>query len=240
MAGIRCCSSIEGAIESVTQRSKQQIPRGNDRKKSKSGYKPHDGLVLGLVNGEQGLEVEGVGVHGHVAGGVAGPLGFGSIPVKLYAVVVGVVEVEGFADAVVGGSVEGDVGGEEAAEGVGQGGACGVKNGVVVKAGGAERRGLATEGFPGVEADVVVVAPGGEEGCGVTHAHGDVEAEDAVVEGEGSVEVGYAEVNVTHAGLRMDGGCDHGVGRPLVGGGSLALASRATFHSPFTFFQKVM
>lgn len=31
-----------------------------------------------------------------------------------------------------------------------------------------------------------------------------------------------------------------GVGRPLVGGGSSALASRATFHWPWTFFQKVM
>ena len=31
-----------------------------------------------------------------------------------------------------------------------------------------------------------------------------------------------------------------GVGRPLVGGGSLALASRATFHLPPTFFQTVM
>ncbi len=31
-----------------------------------------------------------------------------------------------------------------------------------------------------------------------------------------------------------------GVGMPLVGGGSSALASRATFHWPWTFFQKVM
>jgi hypothetical protein len=54
-----------------------------------------------------------------------------------------------------------------------------------------------------------------------------------VIEGQGAVEVGDAEVDVTHAGLGMDGWrCAHGVGRPLVGGGSLALASRATFHSP--------
>ena len=63
-----------------------------------------------------------------------------------------------------------------------------------------------------------------------------------MVEGEGAVEVGDAEMDVTHAGLRVDrrrGGA-HGVGSPFVGGGSLALASRATFHSPLTFFQKVM
>ena len=88
---------------------------------------------------------------------------------------------------------------------------------------------------------MVVVAAGGEEGGGVADALGDVEAEDAVVEGEGAVEVGDAEVDVTHAGLRVDGGlCAHGVGMPLVGGGSLALASRATFHWPWTFFQTVM
>ena len=149
-------------------------------------------------------------------------------------------EVEGFADAVVGGTVEGDVGGEEAAEGVRQGGAGGVEDGVVVEAGGAWGWGLAAEGLPGVEADVVVVAAGGEEGGGVAHTQGDVEAEDAVVEREGAIEVGYAEVDVAHAGLGMDRCGAHGVGRPLVGGGSLALASRATFHSPFTFFQKVM
>ena len=109
----------------------------------------------------------------------------------------------------------------------------------MVEAGGAGRGRGATEALPCVEADVVVIAAGGEEGGGVAEALSDVEAEDAVVEGEGAVEVGYAEMDVTHADLGMDG-FGHGVGRPLVGGGSLALASRATFHSPLTFFQKVM
>jgi len=97
------------------------------------------------------------------------------------------VEVEGFADTVVGGSVEGDIGRKKAAEGVGQGGARRIEDGQVVEASGAGRRRLAAEGFPGVEADVVVVASRGKERGGVAHAHGDVEAEDAVVEGEGTV-----------------------------------------------------
>ena len=179
-------------------------------------------------------------VHGEVAFGVSGPFGFGAIPVEFYAVVVRVVEVEGFAYAVVGGSVEWDVGGDEAAQSVGQGCSRGIEDGEVVEAGGSGCGRLAAERLPGVEADVVVVTAGGEEGCGIAHALGDVEAEDAVVEGEGAVEVGDAEVNVTHAGVRVDCGGAHGVGMPLVGGGSLALASRATFHSPWTFFQKVM
>ncbi len=71
------------------------------------------------MGGEEGAEIQGVGVHGEVAGGVAGPLGFGAVVVEFHSVAVRVLEVEGFGDAVVGGAVEGDVVGEEAAEGVG-------------------------------------------------------------------------------------------------------------------------
>lgn len=193
------------------------------------------------------MQVEGSGVHGEVAAGVSGPLALGAIPVELYAVEVGVVEVECLADTMVGGSVKGYVGGEEAVQSVGECCACGVEDGEVVEAGGSGRWRRAAEGLPGVEADVMVVVTGGEEGCGVADALGDFEAEDTLVEGEGAVEVGYAEMDVADAGLGMDGvglglghGSAQGVGRPLVGGGSLALASRATFHLPATFFQKVM
>ena len=142
-----------------------------------------EGLELGFGFGEEGFEVEGAGVHGQVALGVFGPLGFGAVPVEFDSVVVGVVEVEGLADAVVGGSVEGDIGGEEAVECVGERGTGGVEDGEVVEAGGSGRGRGATEGLPGVEADVVVVASGGEEGGGVAEVLGDVEAEDSVVEG---------------------------------------------------------
>jgi hypothetical protein len=81
---------------------------------------------------EEGLEVEGEGLHGELAGGGAGPLGFGAVVVEFEAVVVGVAEVEGFGDAVVGGAFEGDVIGEEAAEGVGEVWAGGVEDGEVV------------------------------------------------------------------------------------------------------------
>ncbi len=192
--------------------------------------------------GEEGLEVKGAGVHGEVAGGVGRPLVAGAVPVELDTVEVGVVEVEGFADAVVGGTVEWTIGGNEAAEGVGQCGAGGVEDGEVIKAGGARCGRLAAQRFPGIEADVMVVAARGEESRGVTEALGEFEAKDAIVEGEGAVKIGNAKVNVADGCLGMDGGsygCIHGVGRPLVKGGSSALASRATFHFPSTFFQKV-
>ena len=147
------------------------------------------------------MQVESSGVHGEVAAGVFGPLAFGAIPVELDTVVVGIVEVEGLADAVVGGSVEGDVGGEEAVQSVGQCCAGGIEDGEVVEAGGSGRWRRAAEALPGVEADVVVVVTCGEE-CGrVADVLGDLEAENAVVEGEGAVEVGYAEMDVGRCGF---------------------------------------
>ena len=222
--------------------SEQQIPKGNDRKKSNSLGCDRHALALDPVSGKEVSEVEGAGVHGEGAGGVAGPVGFGAVPVEFDAVVVGVAEVEGFADAVVGGAFELDVGVEEAAERAAELGASGIEDGEVVEAGGAGRGWAAAEALPGVDADVVVVAAGGEECGGVADALRDVEAEDAVVEGECAVEVGDAEVDVADAGLGMDGGGleSQGLGRAVAGWRSLALASRATFHWPFTFFQKVM
>jgi len=164
-----------------------------------------DGLA-GL--GEEGVEVEGAGVHGDVAGGGAGPLGGGEVAVELEAVAVGVFEVEGLADAVVGGAGEGDAGVAEAAEGVGEGGSVGVEDREVVEAGGAGGRRPTAPALPGVQADVVVVAAAGrgeEDGLGA-HALDDVEAEDAVVEGEGAFEVGDAEVDVADADGAGHGG----------------------------------
>lgn len=98
-----------------------------------------DGSERGF--GEEVVEVQAVGEHcqGAVCG--AGPLVGGAVPVEFDAVLVGVGEVEGFADAVIGGAVEGDVGGGEAAEGVGEGGAGGVEDCGVEEAGCAFGRG---------------------------------------------------------------------------------------------------
>ena len=189
--------------------------------------------------GEECLDVEGSTEHCEVTGGVFRPLAFEAIPVELYAVVVGVVEVEGFADAVVGGAVKSNVGRQESAKCIRERGARGIENGEVIETGGAGRGRGAAEAFPGIEANVMMVSAGGEKGGGISKVLGDLKAEDAVVEGEGAIEVGNAEMDVAHACLGMDG-CAHGVGSPFVGGGSLELASRATFHWPLTFFQKVM
>jgi hypothetical protein len=75
----------------------------------------------------------------------------------------------------------------------------------VVEASGAGWRSGATLALPGVEADVVVIAACGEEGRRIAHPLREFEAENVAVEGECAVEVGDLEVDVTDAGLRVDG-----------------------------------
>src|SRR3984957_6698377 len=147
----------------------------------------------------EAFEVEAAGVHGEVAFDVVGPEVARAIPVELDAVVVGVAEVDGFADAVVRGAFERDFWGEDAAESGGEFGARGVDDGGVVEAGGARGRRVAAETFPRVEADVMVVAAGGEECGGVAHALHDLQTEHAGIELDGALEVADLEVDVADA-----------------------------------------
>src|SRR5205823_4152292 len=82
--------------------------------------------IIGILMGwggfaQQIVKVHGVADHGERTIGIAWPLVAGAIPVELQAVAVGVAEVEGFADAVVGGAVERDAGADETAKRIGQG-----------------------------------------------------------------------------------------------------------------------
>jgi len=154
------------------------------------------------------------GGHGELAFGVAWPLRGIAIDVEFEAVVVGIAEVEGFADAVVGGTVEGNFVFYKTAQSVREGGAVRVDNGDVKETGGAAWRGFAATAFPGVKADVMMVTTCGNEGCLGTVALGEFETEDAAVEGKGALQVRHLEMNVADA----DGGVDgrvHEVNRDL-------------------------
>src|SRR5580704_11246787 len=148
---------------------------------------------------EEAFEVEAAGVHGEIAFDVVGPEVARAIPVEFDAVVVGVAEIDGFANAVVGGAFEGNFCGEDAAKGGGEFRARGVDDGGVVEAGGARWRRVAGETFPGVQADVMVIAAGGEERGGVAHALHNLQAEHAGVELDGALEVADLEVDVADA-----------------------------------------
>lgn len=164
----------------------------------------------GIKFGEQAVEVEPIGDHGDAAVWRAWPLVDGAIAVEFDAVAVRIAEIERLADAVVGGTVEGDAGAQQAGEGIGEGGAGWVHDGEVVEAGGAGRGGAAGAALPGVEADVVVVAAGGEKGGGIAEAEGHGEAEHIAIEAEGALEIGDLEVHVADACFWVDGRCEGG------------------------------
>jgi hypothetical protein len=164
--------------------------------------------------GEEGIEVEESGGHGEVAGGGARPLVGGAIPIEFHAILIRVAEVEGLAYAVVGGAIEGDVGGDETAEGVGEGGPGGVEDGDVIEAGCMGGRRGAAGAVPGVQADVMVVSAGEEEGGAgaVTLCH--FETQHVAIECDCAVKIGDLQVNVADAGLGVNGVCwdSHGAG----------------------------
>src|SRR5687768_5359627 len=113
---------------------------------------------------EEIVEVQRLSDHRQPALRRARPVLAGAIPVQLDAVAIRVAEVERFADAMVAGAFEGDVGGDEALERIGERGAGWIKDREVIEASRAGRRRGSAFALPGVEADVVMVAARGEEG----------------------------------------------------------------------------
>ncbi len=148
-----------------------------------------------------------MGEHLEVALCVAGPFSLWTVPVEFDAVVVGVAEIEGLADAVVGGALELDSGSDEPAQGVGEFGARRIENSHMIKAGRAVGGWPAVFALPGVEADVMMVAAGGEE-CGLCAVTlGELESKDIAIESEGAIEVGDLQMNVADSDVGMDRFC---------------------------------
>jgi hypothetical protein len=115
---------------------------------------------------------------------------------------VGVTEIERFADAVIARAVEGNAMLREAAEGIAEGSARRIPDGQVIQPGGARCRGAASA-VPGVEPDVVVIPAGAQEG-GAGHPLGDLEAEHAAVERNRPIEIRHFEVHVPDVDVRMN------------------------------------
>lgn len=155
--------------------------------------------------GQQGLEIQRGGDHREFAVGGVGPVFTRAIPVEFDAVLVGIAQVEGFADAVVAGAFEGNAGVDQAPQGVGQIGAGGVEDREVEETGGARCGRVAAEAFPRVETDVVVIAAGGDEGGLGAVALGEFETEHAAVEIECALQVGDLQMDVADAGTGGDG-----------------------------------
>src|SRR6185437_12047686 len=93
------------------------------------------GIGLGREFAEEVVEVEGAGEHREIPGRGTRPGLAWAVPIKLDAVVVGIAQIEGFADAVIGGAVEGDARRQHAAQGVGELRPRRIKDGQMIEAG---------------------------------------------------------------------------------------------------------
>ena len=131
------------------------------------------------------------------AAGRPGPLLFRPVAVELDPVPVGIAEVDRLGDAVVGRAVDRPTGLGEPPQRVAERAPVRVADRDVIEPGRPRRRSRPAARLPGVQSEVMVVPPGRDEGRLVADPLRHVEAQDVAVEGEGAVDVGDLQVDVT-------------------------------------------
>ena len=137
--------------------------------------------------------------------GLRGHCSFGPVPIQLDAVLVGIAQIERFADAVIAGAVERNAGLDHAMQRVRQRGAGRIKNRGVKQPRRSRRRRMAAFAFPGVQADVVVIAAGRNERRAGAQALHQFEAEHAAIKSQRAIEIGDLEMNMPDPRSRDDG-----------------------------------
>ena len=125
--------------------------------------------------------------------------------IELNAVFIGIAEIKGLADAVVGRAVEVNSCADETAQRITKRSPVGVADGEMEKAGRSRRRRGATFAFPGIESDMMMVAACADERGLGAHALRQLEAEDATIELKCAIEIRHLEVDVANIDPRIDG-----------------------------------
>jgi hypothetical protein len=125
--------------------------------------------------------------------------------IEFHAVSIRVPEIEGFAHTMIGRAIEGNAGGEETAQSIGEGQAVRIEDGGVIESGRAFRRGFASHTFPGIQAEVVVVTSGGKKSGLGTEALGHLEAEDIPPEDQGTLQIRDLEMDMTNPDAGSNG-----------------------------------
>jgi hypothetical protein len=143
--------------------------------------------------------------HGKTASRAARPSLLRLVPIQLDAIAVRVPEINGLANAVICRALERDGSFQDAAQGFGQLGPSWIQDGDMVKAGRAGRRRLTTGAFPSIEPDVMVVTTGGQERCLRAESLRDLETKHIAIEYERAFQIGYLQMNVPDADLRVSG-----------------------------------
>src|SRR3954451_9491128 len=184
---------------------------------------------------QQIIHSEPVRKHREPAVEIARPLGLGPIAIELEAVFIRVAQVQCFADAVIGGAVEGNARGDQTPQRVGERRPGRIHDREMEKARGAARRWRPTAALPGIEADMVVVAAGRDERRLRRITLHQLETEHAAIEAERAIEIGDSEMNMADPGAwhdraRRQSGAAGGLLRALIRhpGNLLRMVRRAT------------
>jgi hypothetical protein len=152
---------------------------------------------------EQSVKVERPRVHRKLSVRVDRPCLPRPVPVEFDAIAVGVAKVDCFAYTVIASAVELDACRYDSPQGIGKFGFGRVENRQVVQACTTARRRRSTGAFPRIQADMVMVSPGADECRLRSESLRQLKSQHSRIERECAVEVGYFQVNVSDADIRM-------------------------------------
>jgi len=157
------------------------------------------------VISKQAIEVEWPRIHGETSVRHPRPLLRRSIPIELDAILVGIPQIQGLADAVIRRAVQHDTRGGDAAKSVGKLGPGRIEDREMVQARASGRRRRAPTTLPGVQPDMVMITAGSHERRSWTEPLRELKAEHVAIEAERAIQVRYPEMNMPDADLWMNG-----------------------------------
>src|SRR4029078_7346901 len=104
-----------------------------------------------------------MGKHRESALRVSRPFLWWPIPVKLHAVLIGITQIQRFADAMVRGAIERNARARYAPERIGELAPCRIQDRKMIKAGRLGWRGTSPEAFPRIQSDVMMIPARGKK-----------------------------------------------------------------------------
>src|SRR6266566_1246267 len=108
---------------------------------------------------QQRVQIERLRAHRQSTVGSARPFFMRAVAIKFDAVPIGIAQIKRFADAVIACAVKRNLRHVQAAQRVGQFGACRIQNGEMIKAGCSMRWRTSARALPSVQTDVMMITP---------------------------------------------------------------------------------
>ncbi len=127
-----------------------------------------------------------------------------TIPIKLYAILIRIAQINGFADTMIGSTIKLYPSIEDTAQRHGKIGSCRMQNGQMKQARGMAWRRRRSLALPSIEPYVVMVTASGNEGCLLAKALCESESEHATIESQSSLDLRDLKMNVANAHAGRD------------------------------------